>query len=484
MLERQCALLHSARETVPETGAMTPRRTLSLVVLTVLMLLAVMVVSPLAPAQHVTASGLQPAQRVCAAPAPHGFAQCSALVRTDKPGGGPLVPGAARPRTGATPVQADVIGNNGAYDPAYLQSAYNFTSSSALLGQGVTVAIVEAFGAPIAEDDLAYYRDFFGLPPCSSATGCFKKVNQAGGSVLPPFDPGWALESALDLEMVSAVCPNCRLLLVEANDASFVNLGIAVQYAAGLPRVAVINNSYYAPEFDGETFFDGFYMHPGIAVTAASGDAGFGAAYPAVVPGVTAVGGTTLHQLSNAGSRSATETAWSGSGSGCSMFEPQPWWQQQPVVTRGNNACTQPGPFNPASFTDQRQLGQGPISCPCRMVADVAAVADTDTPVWLRYGGNWYWVGGTSVSSAIIAGAYGLAKDADLGGAQPNRFALETSGRLYAAAPYEHPGALFDVTAGSNGVCSIPYLCAAVPGYDGPTGLGTPNGIAAFRAIP
>ena len=336
--------------------------------------------------------------------------------------------------------------------PSDIRSAYKL---STLHGNGRTVAIVDAMDDPSAEADLAVYRSHFGLPPCTTANGCFRKVNQNGAAApLPAGDYGWAEEISLDLDMVSAACPDCHILFVEASSANLDPLGTAVNTAAARGAVA-ISNSYGAAEDSTITGFDHYYNHPGVAVTASSGDSGFGVSWPASSRFVTAVGGTSLTKATNA--RGWTETAWSGAGSGCSAFEPKPSWQHD-------------------------------AGCAKRTVADVSAVADPNTGVavydtynscghssfcdlllslGLAQGADGYiQVGGTSASSPIIASVYALAGN--------------TTSIAYGSFPYSHTGALFDVTSGSNGSCGGSYLCTARPGYDGPTGLGTPNGSGAF----
>ena len=331
----------------------------------------------------------------------------------------------------------------GGYGPADLQSAYNLPSGTA--GSGQKVAIVDAYDDKTAEADLASYRSTYGLPPCTTANGCFKKVNQSGvqGSY-PANNQGWALEISLDLDMVSAVCPNCKILLVEAKNNVSSNLYAAVDTAARL-GANEISNSYGGAETSGDTAQNVHFSHPGIAITVSSGDSGYGVEYPAASPYVTAVGGTTLSRASN--SRGWTETAWSGSGSGCSAYETKQPWQ-----------------------TD---------GCSHRTVADVSAVADPNTGVNV-YDSNcnvigqllgqcfkgWGVVGGTSASSPIISSVYALAGNA--------------GSVNYGSYLYSHTSALYDVTAGSNGSCGGSYLCTAGPGYDGPTGLGTPNGTGGF----
>ena len=333
-----------------------------------------------------------------------------------------LVSGSRQPFDGLAP---------SGYGAPDIQSAYALPSATA--GAGQTVAIVDAFDDPTAESDLAKYRSFYGLPPCTAAGGCFRKVNETGGSLPPPPSPDWALEISLDLDMVSAVCPNCHILLVEATTNLDSDLYAAEDTAARLGANA-ISNSWGGDESADETTNDVHFNHPGIAITASSGDSGFGVSYPAASPFLTAVGGTSLNRDA-ATARGWTESAWSGAGSGCSAFEAKPSWQ-----------------------TD--------TGCANRTVADVSAVADPDTGVNVLFGGAWVTVGGTSASSPIIASVYALAGNA----------AATNAGSF----PYAHTVSLFDVTSGSNGTCSPSYLCTGGPGYDGPTGLGTPNGTGAF----
>jgi len=373
------------------------------------------------PAAPVTAAAAPPTMALCGPAAP-GYASCLSLLRTD------LAP---RARSLVTPLTPPA-----GYGPTDLLSAYALPGSTA--GAGKTVAIVDAYDLPTAESDLAAYRSQYGLPACTTANGCFRKVNQGGGSSpLPVADSGWGVEIALDMEMVSAICPKCNILLVEATTNSFADLGIAVNEAVALGAVAV-SNSYGASEWSTEGSTDtSYYNHPGVAVTAASGDGGYGVEFPAASPRVIAVGGTTLSRATNA--RGWTETAWSGAGSGCSAYESKPGWQ-------------------------------GDSGCPKRTVADVSAVADPATGVAVfdsySYGG-WIVVGGTSVASPIIASTYALA-GTPVGGTYPGSY-------LYSNRAY-----LNDVTSGSNGSCGSSYLCTAGVGYDGPTGLGTPNGTGAF----
>src|SRR4051794_7072279 len=332
------------------------------------------------------------------------------------------------------------------YGAGDLQSAYNVAAAAAANGGAQTVAIVDAFDDKTAEADMGTYRAQYGLPACTTANGCFKKVNQSGvqGSY-PTNDQGWGLETQLDLEMVSATCPGCKILLVEATNNQNASLYAAEDTAARLGATE-ISNSYGGSEASSETADDAHFNHPGAAITVSSGDSGYGVEYPAASRYVTAVGGTTLSHATN--SRGWSETAWNGSGSGCSAYEPKPAWQ-----------------------TDS--------GCSRRTVADVSAVADPNTGVAV-YDTNcnfigqllgqcfsgWGVVGGTSASSPIVAGVYALAGN----GSSVN----------YRSFPHSHTAALFGVTSGNTGTGSPAYLCASGAGYDGPTGLGTPNGTGAF----
>jgi subtilase family serine protease len=382
---------------------------------------------------HSKAQGLSH-RNACGVPAA-GSARCHAKVVTNDDGS-----------TFAGP--SDSTGLHSGWSPADLQNAYKLPAFNPATPP--TVAIVDAFDDPNAELDLAQYRQDWGLAPCTTGNGCFKKVNQNGvqGSY-PAADKGWAEEIALDLDMVSAACPSCHILLVEATSNSFANLMTAVDRAATTPGVVAVSNSYGASEFSGETTYDSHFNRPGIAITVSSGDAGYGAEYPAASRYVTATGGTSLSSASNA--RGFTETAWSGAGSGCSSYETKPAWQTSPLV---------------------------PTTCGRRTIADVSSVSNPNTgvAVYNTYGGDpgWMVFGGTSAAAPFIAGVYAV------GGSKSQTYAANW--------PYTNTAALFDVTSGSNGRCTTgrnkssggAYLCTSGPGYDGPTGLGTPNGAGAF----
>jgi subtilase family serine protease len=367
--------------------------------------------------------------RVCAAPNRAGVAACHARVVVDANGKPVVSPAAVTPA---------------GLGPADLVSAYNVPASATT----ATIAIVDAFHDPTAASDLAAYRSRYGLPPCGA--GCLTIVNQNGAtSPLPATNGGWAQEISLDLDMASAICPSCHLLLVEATSNSFTDLAAAVDRAAATPGVVAISNSYGAPEFSQETSatYNSHYNHPNIAVTVSSGDNGYGVEFPAASQYVVAVGGTSLKHATN--SRGWTESAWSGAGSGCSSYVAKPAWQHD-------------------------------TGCGRRTVADVSAVADPNTGVAV-YGptgstgtgaSGWMVFGGTSASAPIIGAMYAL-------GTATASFAYP------AAKPYANRTLLFDVTSGSNGRCvrgktGSAYLCTGVAGYDAPTGLGTPNGVGAF----
>lgn len=322
------------------------------------------------------------------------------------------------------------------YGPTDLAAAYDLPRGAG--NNRSTVAIVDAYDDPTAEHDLATYRSQFHLPACSTANHCFRKVDQTGGTSYPTADGGWAQEISLDLDMVSATCPHCRILLVEATTASMANLGAAENTAVRLGANAV-SNSYGGPDAN-DRYYGRYYHHPGVAITASAGDSGYGISYPASSKWVTAVGGTTLQRSTSA--RGFTETAWSDGGSGCSTINKTTW---QPLATTGCN-------------------GRG--------VADVAAVADPATGVAVydsdEFEGTsgWLTFGGTSASSPIIAAIYGLAG---------NTTSVSDGSYVWA-----HHADLNDVTSGSNGSCDVTRWCTAETGWDGPTGWGTPNGVSAF----
>jgi hypothetical protein len=386
-----------------------------------------------APAPGGHAAAAPHVREVCATPEP-GFARCLAQVRTDVHAGF----GVRGPRAAAG---SDAAALPPGYGPAQLRAAYRLPAQG---GTGQTIAVVEAGDDPRAEADLAVYRATFGLPACTTANGCFRKVNQRGDASPLPADAGWGMEAALDLDAASAICPSCHLLLVAADHAAGDTLAAAVDTAAALGATE-ISNSYTAAESTQNASCAESYTHPGIAVVASSGDAGYGIpGVPAAYSTVIAVGGTTLAQDPGT-DRGWTESAWQGAGSGCSAWVDKPAWQHDP-------------------------------NCPGRMTADVSMDADPDTGLAVYNtddvggeGAGWAVVGGTSASAPMIAAVIALAGD-------PERF--PDASALYAAT-----SGLTDVTTGSNVVgmdCGGDYQCTAGPGYDSPTGNGTPDGLGAF----
>ncbi|MGW9027603.1 carboxypeptidase regulatory-like domain-containing protein [Streptomyces sp. NPDC055722] len=362
-------------------------------------------------------AGYEPAG--CYTPTPKkGTASCFALVRT----------------TGDLRTSADSPPST-AVTPADLQAAYRLPAT----GQGQTVAIVDAYGYSAAEADLAVFRQQYGLPACTTDNGCLRKVDQRGGTDYPPDDVDWSTETSLDLDAVSSACPACHILLVEADSNAVSNLGASVRTAVAL-GAKFVSNSYGVPDAAAAGHVnDADYDHPGVVVTASTGDIGNAIEWPSSDPNVVAVGGTSLTAAPGT-SRGWTETAWSKAGSGCSSFEPQPVYQ--------SNLAT---------------------GCANKATADISADADPISGLaeYDSLEGGWAQVGGTSLASPLIASMYALA-GAPAAGTYPVTY------------PYVHAGSgLFDVTAGSNGSCGN-ALCTAGPGWDGPTGLGTPNGVASL----
>jgi subtilase family serine protease len=355
---------------------------------------------------------------VCPGPAAPGTGRCHAHVVTDEQG---------QPLSATAPV---------GFGPVQFRTAYALPSSASKVQ---TIAIVDAYNHPNIEADLGVYSKHYGLPACTKANGCFKKVNQTGGTSYPKTNSGWALEISLDVEVVHAICPNCKILLVEATSNSVANLLAAEGYA--VKHANIVSNSWGGVEFTAETTstYDGHFNHPGIPITFSSGDTGYGVQYPASSQYVTAVGGTTLTLNSN--NTRSKETVWSGTGSGCSAYEAKPTWQKD-------------------------------SGCIRRTVVDVSADANPTTGAAVydsvSYQGHsgWFKVGGTSLSSPIVAAIYALAGNA--------------ASTIDGSYPYSHKTGLFDVTSGSNGACGGSYLCTAKIGYDGPSGLGAPKGKGAF----
>jgi subtilase family serine protease len=371
-----------------------------------LAVMAVMAASSL-PAAGAPPPGV-PHQPVCPGPAGPGSTRCHARVVTH---GG-------KPSTAASPA---------GLSPATVKAAYNFPASMTA-GIGKTIAIVDAYDSPTAESDLNVFSRQFGLPPCTTANGCFKKVNQTGGAKYPRADAGWALEIALDVQWAHAIAPGAKILLVEATTNSFANLLAAEDYAKA--HAEYVSNSWGAGEFSGEAGYDAHFIQPGVSFFVSAGDAGLPAEYPSSSPHVISVGGTTLSSSGGAWS----ETTWSGGGGGCSVYE--------------TAASAQAG----FSQYGQAQCGGK------RATPDVSLVADPASGVAVynstRYQGQagWFIVGGTSASAPMWAARSAVA------GAVVN-------------APYVYGNGIVyrDITSGSNGATCL-------VGFDLCTGRGSWTG--------
>jgi hypothetical protein len=429
----------------------------------------------------------------CAAPSP-GYDGCYALRRVS------VSKGAA----GARPyvVRASyAVGPAGGYTPSDLWSAYGLGTQATLTaaggpGTGQTVAIVDAYDDPNIEGDLGTFDAQYGLPACTTANGCFAKVGQTGSTTALPEaagSSGWDGEISLDVESVHSVCPDCKVLLVEANSPSSSDLGSAVDAAVTLGATEV-SNSYGGGE-QSPASIQADYTHPGVVITASAGDSGYdnwtdqdlasAANTPAAFPQTVAVGGTSL-QLNSDGSR-ASETVWNDAAG--------------PFAEYGIDAAT--GGGCSALFTAQSWQSSAPgyAAAGCaggRLVADISAIGDPltgfDTYDSYTDGGNqaapgWETTAGTSLSSPVIAAMFGLA-----GGAQGVSYPAQT---LYSRLATD-PGSLYDVTVGGNGYCygtscdppassddcGGTAACDAETGFDGPSGVGSPVGLTAFSPTP
>lgn len=345
-------------------------------------------------------------QPVCPGPVANGFTRCHAWV---------LRPNATSAPTGLSPAQ--IIG------------AYGFSSSSTA-GAGQTIGIVDAYDDPKAESDLGVFSQTFGLPACTTANGCFSKVNQNGGTKYPRADSGWGLEISLDIQWAHAIAPGARILLVEASSNSFTNLMAAEDYASA--HASYVSNSWGGGEFSGETAYDGHFVRSGVSFFVSAGDSGLPAQYPSASPNVISVGGTTLSFDSSGNLLS--ETGWSGGGGGCSAYE------------TANSAQS--------SFAQYGQVGCGIA----RATPDVSLDADPASGVSVYdtqgYQGQkgWFVVGGTSASSPMWA-----ARSADSG-------AAVNAGYVYATNI-----GFRDITVGNNGA-------PCLTGYDLCTGRGSWTG--------
>ena len=533
-------------------AALARKRSRSLVISVLLALCTVAALASVAGASRQLAiTRYARVEAVCPPPAP-GDASCSAFARVNVPASEAGEPGVTAYTVPAGVAAAGTarpgvltLGPAGGYTPADLASAYNYEDSSG--GSGQTVAIVDAYNDPEIEGDLGKFDTNYGLSACTKANGCLTKVSQTGStSVLPANDTtGWSVEISLDVEMVHSACPNCKILLVEANSSEFNDLAAAVNEAATLGATE-ISNSYGGVEEPGGGD-EAAYNHPGIVIAAATGDYGYydwtilnevpwteledefeeegfteaefdefveevlppaAPNEPASLPTVVSTGGTTL-ELNGEGKR-AHERVWNGngpvdgdgfiegaSGGGCStLFTAQPWQQHVPGWT--------------ATGCGTKRLN-----------ADVSADADPITGFDIfdsfncgeecerfKRGKNWVTIGGTSLSTPLISSLYALA-----GGAHGVNYpALTLYGHLGESAD------VFDVSEGGNGLCDAAPLascghpdarggltkvfgppfkglrrdvdceyttaCNATTGFDGPSGVGSPNGLGLFELRP
>lgn len=321
----------------------------------------------------------------------------------------------------------------GGFAPLDLRAAYNLTSA-ATLGSGQTVAVVVAYDNPYLASDLAAYRAYYGLPACTTASGCLKIVVEGNKNTKPAAVAAWAQETSLDVEMISALCPLCKIIVAEALTNKVSDLASTVDTAVS-DGATVVSNSYATSE-SGATSSESHWNHAGVPMTAGAGDSGYGVGFPASSRYVTAVGGTTLTRNSSGG---FTNSVWGGTGSGCSASIPKPSWQKD-------------------------------TGCKYRTVNDLSVVADphTGVAVYSYYIGGWGVFGGTSVGAPLVAAMYALAGNG------------KTLGIANASYLYSH-GTWAPVQTGSDGTCSVAYLCTAVAsGFSGPAGVGSPSGLAAF----
>jgi|HubBroStandDraft_2_1064218.scaffolds.fasta_scaffold00101_8 hypothetical protein len=435
-----------------------------------------------------------------------GHSTCFALVRVPAASATPTAAGAAPYRVNDG---ASSSGPAGGLTPAQLASAYGYEPAGAVNGQ--TVAIVDAYDDPSIESDLATFDSEYGLPACTKTNGCFTKVGQTGSEEsLPEADTsGWSVEISLDAETVHAVCQSCKILLVEANETSDSSLAEAVNEAVSLGATEV-SNSYGGPEEGIQAEEQAAYNHPGVVIAAAAGDDGYddwdyiddkGQAAempntPASLPSVVAVGGTSLEL--NANGTRANEKVWNNDGPGDELGFPKGF-----VSGGGCSTLFAAPPWQLST------LGYTATGCGNRRLAtDVAAVADpyTGFDIYDSYdcgseceaygigkGKDWVTIGGTSLATPLITSLYALAGGS---GGVPYP-ALTLYGHLYQGS------SLYDVTEGGNGYCDAESLatcgkpnltygrvdcegttsCNAAPGYDGPSGVGTPNGLGAFTPM-
>ncbi len=322
------------------------------------------------------------------------------------------------------------------FSPAQIIKGYGFPSN--LQGAGQTIAIIDAFDNPNVESDLLTFTNTYGLPACTTANGCFKKIYASGSQ--PTGDTDWGLEMSLDVQWAHAIAPLAKIILIETADASS-SLFDAIQVAIN-NNATVISCSWGGPEYSGEQSLDSIFQNSPIPVVVSSGDSGAGVNYPAASPYVLSVGGTAL-TLNSDGSY-LSEVAWSGSSGGISAYETVPSYQSNFPI-----------PQNPGSK---------------RGVPDVSynAAQNTGFSVYDSYGqGGWLVVGGTSAGAPQWAALIAIVN----GAAGKNMTSANMS--IYTAALSNYSTMFHDITSGQNGSCG--YYCQAQTGYDYVTGLGSPK---------
>lgn len=313
-----------------------------------------------------------------------------------------------------------------------MKGAYGFSTSNSA-GAGKTIGIVDAYNDPTAANDLSVFSSQFGLPACTTANGCFKKVSQTGSTAkYPSTNAGWALEISLDIEWAHAIAPGAKILLAEASSASFTNLLAAEDYAAA--HASYVSNSWGGSEFSGEKSYDSHFVHSGVTFFVSSGDAGLPAEYPSASPNVISVGGTLL--TFNTNGPLASETGWTDGGGGCSAYE------------TANTAQSGFSGYAQVKCTGKRATPDVSLDA-----APNSGVAVYDTTL---YGGQsgWWQVGGTSLSSPMWA-----ARSADAG--------IVTN----AAYIYAKSITFRDITSGNNGAaCLVGFdLCSGRGSWTGTT---------------
>ena len=319
--------------------------------------------------------------------------------------------------------------------PSSVRSVYNLPSSG---GSGV-IAIVDAFDYPTAENDLNVFSAQFGLPACTTANGCFKKVFASG--VQPRANCGWSQEAALDIEWAHAMSPNAKIVLVEAASNSFVDLFSAVDVATSQVLAnggrGEVSMSWGGSEFSTEASNDSHFQHDGVVYFAASGDAGGANIYPSVSPFVVSAGGTSVNRDSSG--NFVSETGWSGSGGGPSAFESEPTYQSG---IAGTSATQRSAPD--FSFDANPNTG--------------VSVYDSTRCHGAR---GWLVFGGTSVSSPSLAGIVNNA----------GHFYVNSQAELSTIyGNYTNPSDFRDIVTGTAGS----FSCG--PGYDFVTGVGSNQG--------